>query len=171
VRDAQPPLETRVKESDPFPSPPRAIGVAGVSAEAGRCPRGGTVVPAIAYDRGWFPQEYAVDLDGRPFRWIDGQRAVMTVGGEPGRRVLRFAAQSFLVPRRLRIQVDGRVAARVSLPANRWREFSVTLPAGAEGRRIVASYDPPPLPAARVNGADKRLLGIALTEPDVRGGA
>lgn len=170
VRDKAPVVESRATESDPFPSPPRAIGLAGLVAAPGACPSGGTIVPTLAYDDGWFPQEYAPDLGGRPFRWLKGPRASLTLGGAAERSTMTFSAESFLVPRTLQVRVDGRVVARLSVPANVWRRFRVALPPGAGTRRIGFVAHQPGLPAARVNPADGRRLAVAVTEPQFAGG-
>ena len=85
IVDAAPQLATaatvppRATESDPFPSPPKVLGLAEIQAVPGRCiglqPR---LVSQLAYGHGW--QSAERDPNGVKFRWM-GSVAHLVVGG------------------------------------------------------------------------------------------
>jgi hypothetical protein len=168
--DAQPPPISRATESDPLPSPSRAIGLSGLRADTRACPRGqpGAALPVLAFGEGWFAPE--IDPTGvGTFRWM-GTTASIDVGFFGTRHpatVLRSVVSSLAVPRRVTVTINGKLVQTVDAPTGDTRPLVIRIPAGTGIAHIVLRADPPAGSATQVNPADHRLLAVRVRLPEV----
>ena len=168
--DAPPPPISRATESDPLPSPSRAIGLAGLRAGTDACPRAqaGGAQPSLAFGDGWFAPE--IDATGAGlFRWM-GTSASIDVsffGTSHPAAVLRTTVSSLAVPRRVTVTVDGEVVQTVEASAREARPLVIRIPAGSGTAHIVLRSDPPAQSASQVTPGDTRQLAIRVRVPEV----
>ena len=167
--DAVPPPAIRITESDPLPSPRRALGLAGLRAEAAPCPAAwlGNVAPAIAYGHGWFPPE--VDPGSGTFRWMKTDGA-MDVGRANARHpavTLQSTIWSLTVPRTVTISIAGRVVKTVQAAPDAVHPFAIRIPAGFGRVRVTLHADPPAASATSVSPSDHRHVSVRIRAFDV----
>jgi hypothetical protein len=168
--DTAPPPAVRNTESDPLPSPPRAIGLAGLRADPTSCPRAleRNLLPSVSYGNGWFAPE--TDPGGQgTYRWM-GTAAAFSVG-DPGVShpavVLHSTISSLVIPRNVTVTIDGRLVKTLQAPPGAPRPFTIRIPAGRGLVRIALRADPGAGPATQVTPADNRMLAVRLLVPDV----
>jgi hypothetical protein len=160
----------RPTESDPLPSPSQAIGLAGLKAAAGACPRAvpGVRLPALAYGAGWFAPEND-PATSEVFRWMR-TRSTIDVGAVAVKRpavVLRSTISSLTVPRRVTVTVDGTTVQTLQVPPDKALSFAVRIRAGTGIARVALRTNPPATSATQVNPADHRQLAVRVSAPSV----
>ena len=168
--DTAPAPAVRNTESDPLPSPPRAIGLAGLRADSTSCPRAleRNLLPSVSFGDGWFAPE--TDPGGQgTYRWM-GTTATLSVG-DPGVShpavVLHSTISSLVAPRSVTVTIDRRLVKTVHAPPGAPRPFTIRIPAGRGLVRIALRTDPPAGSATQVTPADNRMLAVRLLVPDV----
>jgi hypothetical protein len=168
--DAQPPPISRATESDPLPSPSRALGVAGLRADTRACPpaQPGTDLPSLAFGTGWFAPE--IDPTGAGnFRWM-GTTAKIDVGffgTKHPAAVLRSTVSSLAVRRRVTVTINGKLVQTVEAITGDTRPLVIRIPAGTGVAHVVLHADPPASSATAVNPADTRMLAVRVRVPTV----
>ena len=168
--DAPPPPISRATESDPLPSPSRAIGLSGLRADLAACPLAqlGNSLPSLTYDSGWFPPE--TDPGGTvTFRWMgtSSRIDVGAVGTRHPATVLRSTISSLAIPRRVSITVDGKLVQTLQAQPDTALPFTIRIPKGMGIVQIALRTDPPAASAAQVNPADHRQLAVRIRAPAV----
>ena len=107
---------------------------------------------------GWNATEM---VGGRPAAWTSGdaELVVSNRSARPRRAVLRFDAESFAVPRDLRVTADG-VDVTVRVPAGAARAVAVPIQVGADSAvPVTLSTDPAPQPGPPWGSAHARGAG------------
>ena len=164
ILDRSAPVIGRATETDPLPTPPKAIGIAAVRAAVGSCPASFRPQPSqIIYGSGWFPSEPEPPLR---YRWM-GTDALVTLGevGTPREAMtLETSVISLAVPRRLTVTLAGRVLARVTVPASSQVPFSIRVPAGTGTAQLKLRAAPAAASASQVTPGDTRVLAVRLRE-------
>ena len=168
--DTAPPPVGRATESDPLPSPPRAIGLSALRADARACApsTAGNNLPALSFGSGWFAPE-ADPAGAGTFRWM-GTSATIDVGAVDTRHpaaVLRSTISSLVVPRRVTVTVDGRLTQTLRASPDAASSFLIRIPAGTGLVHIALRATPAAGSATQVNPADHRQLAVRIRVPDV----
>jgi hypothetical protein len=166
--DKPPQPAIRVTESDPLPSPPRAIGLAALQTDTVRCPvvLGRNIPPDVTYGTGWFAPE--TDAAGT-FRWM-GTTATIDVGDvgiKHGPVTLRSTVASLMVPRSITVTIAGRVVQTIEALPDSGKPFTIRVPAGNGSVHIVLRADPRAGSASQVTPADHRMLAVRLRVPEI----
>jgi hypothetical protein len=104
------------------------------------------------------------------WRWLAGDRGTLTVSvaGHVRRLGLSFDATSFAKPRRLVVELDGRVLEDVLVPADSTRQIAIplVLEPGVHTLRLRASPGPVVADSVLGNG-DMRTLSVRVRDPVV----